>query len=215
MLFVFNRLRTGLREKLARLGRNPLQLYARANGRTIFVRDEGAIMLEAAIVLPILVMMFVGMIEFSQAFTARRKVASTAITTADLVAQVSSVSTPQLNDIVSVSNALLAPFSATPLRITITSVGLDANSNAATLWSCTWSSVTASPTCTAPPQGCTATGTPFTLPSGLLGQAGSSIIVTNATYNYKPPMGQFLIGGVTFNSVSYFKPRLAPCVAKL
>ena len=115
MLFVFNRLRTGLREKLARLGRNPLQLYARASGRTIFVRDEGAIMLEAAIVLPILVMMFVGMIEFSQAFTARRKVASTAITTADLVAQVSSVSTSQLNDIVSVSNALLAPFSATPL----------------------------------------------------------------------------------------------------
>ncbi len=185
-------------------------------GRFAFLaRDEGAVLVEAAIVIPILLMMFVGMVEFSQAFTARRKVVAVVSTVADLVAQRMSVGASDLVDIVSISNSLMAPFSAAPLGITIASVGFDANNNIATLWSCSWSSISGTPSCTEPQQGCSASGASFTLPAGLLTQAGNSIIVAQATYNYKPPIGQFLLGGLTFQPVAYFKPRLVPCVAKL
>jgi Flp pilus assembly protein TadG len=177
--------------------------------------DKGAILVEAAIVLPILVMMFVGMAEFSLAFTANRKVTAVVATAADLVAQRMSVSSADLSDIVSVANNLLAPFSAAPLSISITSVGLDSAGNSATLWSCSWSSISASPSCTDAPQSCAPTGASLVLPADILTQAGSSIIVAKATYNYTPPVGKFLVGGLTFQPASYFKPRLVPCVAKL
>ncbi len=199
MRFHSHRLCTGLREKSAQF----------------IAREDGAILFEAAIVLPILLMIFVGMVEFSQAFTAKRRVASVAITTADLVAQAASVTTSNLNDIVSISNALLAPLSVKTLTVTVTSVGLDANNNAATLWICTWSKIGAAPSCTVSAQGCTATGAAYSLPKGLTLQPGNSLIVTNATYKYNPQIAKFLMGGVTFNSASYFKPRQVSCVTKL
>jgi Flp pilus assembly protein TadG len=178
-------------------------------------RQNGAILVEAAIVLPILVTMFVGMVEFSQAFTARRKVAAVANTIADLVAQKITVNDAGLNDIVSVSNALLAPFSPAHLSLTLTSVGVDASGNTAVLWSCSWSSIAGSSNCTAPVQGCTATGASFTLPEGIPPQPGSSMIAVGATYTYTPAIGQFLLGDLTFRPAAYFKPRLVPCVTKL
>ncbi|MGA7329146.1 MAG: TadE/TadG family type IV pilus assembly protein [Rhodomicrobium sp.] len=168
-------------------------------------RDDGAILFEAAIVIPILLMMFLGMVEFSEAFTARRRVATVATTTADLVSQATSVSTADLNDIVSVANSLLAPYSVSTLNVTISSVGYDANSNVVSYWNCTWSNVSAAPTCASP-------GTAPTLPTGLI-SAGQSIIVAQASYTFTPPIGQFLLGGVPFNSIAYYKPRFTLTVA--
>jgi Flp pilus assembly protein TadG len=188
---------------------------ARCRRLAFLEQDKGAILVEAAIVLPILVMMFVGMAEFSLAFTANRKVTAVASTVADLVAQRMSVAKPDLNDIVSVANSLLAPFPAAPLSISVASVGLNDAGASATLWSCSWSSISGSPNCTDAPEGCAATGATLALPEGILTQAGNSIIVVKATYTYTPPVGKFLIGGLTFQPASYFKPRQVPCVAKL
>ncbi len=173
-----------------------------------FDKDErGAILFEAAIVIPILVMIFVGMVEFSQAFTARRRAGAVASTTADLVAQAQSVTTADLNDIVSVSNSLMAPYPVAPLSLTITSVGLDANNQSIALWSCSWSAVGATPACVA-------NNAPYALPAGLVSQQGNSVIVSDVTYLFTPPVGRFLLGGVTFNPKAYFKPRLTPLVTK-
>jgi Flp pilus assembly protein TadG len=172
-------------------------------------RGEGAVLIEAAIVIPILVMLLVGMVEFSQAFTARRRAGTVAITTADLVAQASSVTTSDLNDIVSVANNLMAPYPVAPLSVTVSSVGYNSNNTIVTLWSCAWTSISAAPSCTA-------TGAAATLPSGLvLSGEAQSIILVQTSYVFKPAVGEFLLGGVTFSQTAYFTPRLSAYVQKL
>jgi Flp pilus assembly protein TadG len=152
-------------------------------------------------------MMFLGMVEFSEAFTARRKVGIATSTMADLVSQTESVTTASLNDIVSVSNSIMAPYPAAPLSITITSVGLDSNGNSVALWSCAWATVAAAPNCAS-------TGAAFVLPPGLLVQPTDTVIVVQTSYNFKPPVGQFLLGGLTFSQAAYFKPRLTAAITK-
>jgi Flp pilus assembly protein TadG len=169
--------------------------------------NKGAVLVEAAIVLPVLILVFVGMAEFSQAFTARRRVQTVASTVADLVAQNASVTTADLNDIASAAAQLMLPFSTTGLTLTVTSVGEDAQNNIVKLWSCTWGNIKTSPTCTAG-------GSYANLPSGLIASSTDSIIVGQTSYTYTPVIGQFLASGVAFSGAAYFKPRVSQTVTK-
>ncbi len=169
--------------------------------------ERGAILIEAALIFPVLLTIFLGMAEFSQAFTAKRRVQSVASTVADLVSQEQSVTTADLADIAGAGAQIMLPFSSSGLSLTIASVGEDANKNITQQWSCSWSSVPASPSCSA-------TGAAYAgLPTGLL-HPGDSIIVATTNYTYTPVAGVFLLGGVTFSGASYYRPRLSASVVK-
>ena len=60
---------------------------------------QGVAALEFAFIAPILLIVFLGSVEFSQALTLDRRVTTIASSTADLVAQSDSISTADLNDI--------------------------------------------------------------------------------------------------------------------
>jgi Flp pilus assembly protein TadG len=169
--------------------------------------ERGAAAIEAAIILPLLVMIFAGMVEMSQAFTVKRRVYTVASAAADLVAQSQTVTTSDLNDIASIGTQLMLPFSSTGLTLTITSVAENSQSKITVQWSCSWSNLSSSANCTA--GGAAYTG----LPSGLL-NPGQSVIIGQTSYPYKPAIGEFLTGGLTFTASSYFRPRLAAAVVK-
>ncbi len=169
--------------------------------------ERGTIAIEAAIILPLLVMILLGMVEFSQALTVKRRVQSVASTTADLVAQSETVTTAQLNDIASIGSQLMLPFSSTGIALTITSVAEDSNNNITVQWSCSWATLSSSANCSA--SGAAYKG----LPSGLL-SAGQSVIIGQTSYPYRPAIGEFLTRGLTFSSSSYFRPRLVSSVVK-
>ena len=169
--------------------------------------ERGTIAIEAAIILPLLVLIFLGMVEFSQALTVKRRVQSVASTTADLVAQSETVTTAQLNDIASIGSQLMLPFSSTGIALTITSVAEDSQNHITVQWSCSWATLSSSANCSA--SGAAYTG----LPSGLL-SAGQSLIIGKTSYPYTPAIGEFLTGGLTFSSSSYFRPRLVSSVVK-
>jgi len=169
--------------------------------------ERGVAAIEAAIILPLLLTIFLGMVEMSQAFTVKRRVHNVAIATADLVAQAETVTTSDLNDIASIGAQLMLPFSSTGLTLTIMSVAEDSQSKITVQWSCAWSSLSSS-------ANCTATGAAYTgLPSGLL-NPGQSVIIGQTSYPYTPSIGAFLTGGLTFTASSYFRPRLAAAVVK-
>ena len=219
--------------------KGPLRLVAAV--RRLAAGGEGAILAEAALVIPVLLLLLVAMVEFTQAFAVRRRTAAVAATTADLVSQAVSISTSDLNDIVSAANNLMPPYSVTPLTVTITSVALAQNPNQVTAnWSCSWSNVAAAPNCAntnTPYLDCGAnanTGAPdcpvssTSLPPGLLGSGndpnnpsvnygtgtGQCIIIVQTSYLFAPTVGRFLLHGVTFNQTSYFAPRNTACVQK-
>ena len=93
--------------------------------------ERGSVAIESAIIFPVLVLIFLGMVEMSQAFTVKRRVQNVANSTADLVAQSQTVTTSDLNDIASIGAQLMLPFSSTGLTLTITSVAEDTQSKAA------------------------------------------------------------------------------------
>jgi len=169
--------------------------------------ERGTIAIEAAIILPLLLLIFLGMVEFSQAWTVKRRVQSVASTTADLVAQSQTVTTAQLNDIASIGAQLMLPFSSAGIALTITSVAEDSQNKITVQWSCSWATLSSSANCSA--SGAAYTG----LPTGLL-SAGQSLIIGRTSYPYTPAIGEFLTGGLTFSASSYFRPRLVTSVVK-
>ena len=169
--------------------------------------ERGTIAIEAAIILPLLILIFLGMVEFSQALTVKRRVQNVASATADLVAQSQTVTTAQLNDIANIGAQLMLPFSSTGIALTITSVAEDSQNNITVQWSCSWATLSSSANCSA--SGAAYTG----LPAGLL-SAGQSLIIGRTSYPYTPAIGEFLTGGLTFAGASYFRPRLVSSVVK-
>jgi Flp pilus assembly protein TadG len=173
-----------------------------------FLREEkGAVLLEAAIAFPILVLIFVAMVEISVGYTARRKAASVAPTVADLVAQQQSVTTDQLNDIVAAARPLLAPYPASAMQLTISSVGIDASGNSIQYWTCNYPDPAQTPTCGA-------NGTEPPVPAGIIAP-GMSVIVVRSTYTYVPVSAAFLTGNLEFQNVAYFKPRMVTLITRV
>jgi Flp pilus assembly protein TadG len=176
-------------------------------GRQKLEGRDGSVAVEAALILPVLFTIFFGMVEMSQAWTAKRRVQGVASAAADLVAQSSAVSTADLVDIAAIASQLMLPYSSTGLALKITSVAADASNNITAQWSCAWANLTSAPTCT------TTAATYTGLPSGLV-SAGQSVIVGQTTYTFRPTIVDFLTSGVTFSSTAYFRPRLVSYVTK-
>jgi Flp pilus assembly protein TadG len=157
---------------------------------------RGSILLEAAFVMPILVLILFSMAEFGQAFMIKRRNAQVASTAADLVAQLSCVTTADLQDISNIGSTILQPYSATPLTLRISSVIQNAN-NATVQWSYG--------------SGPLSVGSTFSLPAGLISQS-QTIIVAQTSYAFTPSVGTFLTGGVTFSASAYNYPRVVSAI---
>ncbi len=162
--------------------------------KTFLSSQRGSVLLEAAIALPVLIAILLGMVEFGDAFTVSRKNARVAQATADLVSQQTNMTAAEASNIANIRTTILQPYDATPSGLRISSIIQNA-SNATVQWSKAWGSLSA--------LGQNAT---FTLPSGLISQGGT-IIVAEASYAFTPVIGVYLTGVVTFDYVAYYVPR--------
>ncbi|MGO9172153.1 MAG: TadE/TadG family type IV pilus assembly protein [Rhodomicrobium sp.] len=170
---------------------------------------RGSVLLEAAIAMPVLVLMLLSMAEFGEAFTIKRRNAQVASTAADLVAQVSCVTTASLQDITNIGAIILRPYSysATIAGLTITSVIQNA-SNATVQWSCATTSTSLTLSCNS----YSSSEPLFSLPPNLVSQ-NQTVIVAQTSYTFTPQVGSFLTSGVTFKAQAFNYPRLSASVA--
>lgn len=175
--------------------RRPVHSAARGFGRG----EHGVTMIEFALVFPMMLLFFIGLVEFGEAFSVDRKLSNIASTISDLVSQEGSVTTAELQDISTIANDLIQPYRAAPLALRIVSVVADAQNRTTVAWTY--------------PVGALAVGSAYALPQSQLTEANSSIIVTQASYAFRPTIGYF-IGSITLNGAAYFRPRLTRVVAK-
>jgi Flp pilus assembly protein TadG len=163
-------------------------------------RDRrGVSAVEFALVLPIMIAMFFGGVEISQAVMADRKVTLVTRTVADLVAQTSTLSTADMSNVLAASSSIAYPFDATRLTVTVSSVVIDGSGNARVAWSCTRNGSVR------------ATNSVVTLPAALA-VANSSLILGEATYVYRPVIGYTITGTLTLADKIYLRPRLTNTV---
>ena len=83
---------------------------------------RGVAAIEFAMIVPIMLALFIGSIEFSQAITVDRRITQIASSTADLVAREKTITTAQLGNVMDIAKILMKPYETSLLRITLTSV---------------------------------------------------------------------------------------------
>ena len=152
--------------------------------------ERAAIVVEFALVLPVLIMIFVGMAEFTEAFTVMRKLAQSAGTVSDLVAQETTVTSSTLANIRLIAEEIMKPYSP-PNSLVIVSVVSDGANTVRVAWS--------DPPIYAQDQ-------IYSLPNDKLTEPNSGLIVTEATYNFTPTLSYFLLGNFTLQERAFFRP---------
>ena len=188
-----------------------------------FLRDRRAVAAtEFALVLPLMLTLSLGGTAITLAVMANRKADMVARTLADLVArqpQGTPVTDAQINSMLTAGTAVLSPFSASPLKVTISSVEFVTDSGAATGYDAKprWSLVSNGGTL----RPCkiltsVANGTPpsaTSLPVGLYGQG--SVIIADIGYTYTPlfaSSGFSTLYGLaslfTWQHSAYMRPRM-------
>lgn len=154
---------------------------------------------EFAVIVPIMLVMFFGTVEFSSGVAVDRKVTLIARTLSDLTSQSLSVANTDLTNFFNASAAILTPYSSTPTKATISELYVDpATLKARVQWS----------------QGSVqrAISSTVAIPTALA-VGGTYLIFSEVSYLYTPTVG-YVMGkaGVTLSDIAYTRPRQSACV---
>jgi Flp pilus assembly protein TadG len=182
-----------------------------------FLRNRrGLAAVEFALILPVMLMLFLGTVELSLALTARADVINLTSTTADLVAQETGITVADLQSVFAAANAILYPYAPNAAQITLTSVVYNTSNANPLMGTVAWSKRNGTGGITHNP------GANFTVPAGIFiaptagnpnPPATQSVIVSEVTYTYSSPVTKFLPVSSIWQNIFYSKPRRVPSIA--
>jgi len=174
---------------------------------------SGLAAVEFAMIFPIMVVLYFGVVEFSSAIAVDRKATQVARTLSDLTSQSMTVADTDIKNFGEAAKAIMTPYPPSPLVSSITEVYIDKVSGVARVqWS---KGLTIGPTgdvsiAAAAPHN---PGDVVTLPLALVAAKGTFVIWSEVSYKYTPAVGIMLAQtGITFRDVAYTRPRLVLCV---
>jgi Flp pilus assembly protein TadG len=170
--------------------------------------SRGNAAVEFSVLVPLMLVMFFGMIEFTSAVAVDRKMSMVAQGLADLVSRYPNVTDVDIANFASIADAMMTPYSPTPLNATITEIYIDPSTG---VGRAQWSKGDAPRL----PAGAT-----VPVPANLIARDASNNIIANqylifteTNYLYKPAIGYVMgIGGVTLSDKMYMRPRSTSCV---
>lgn len=158
------------------------------------LRDErGNAMVEFAFVLPILLTLFIGVVEGTNLLRLERKVVAAAQTAADLITQRRSVNNAELDDILKAAELIFDPFPAAPHSVGVVGVRYDADTGDPEV---DWSA------------GKNGGSIPdaVSLAEGL-GAPGEGIVLVRVTYDYSPVFFDFIVDATSIEQTAILRPR--------
>jgi Flp pilus assembly protein TadG len=173
--------------------------------RTWRLDDAGSALIEAALVFPILFILFFGVSELCEGFIASRRVEAAAFTAADLVARLQTVSSADVTALKSVVDETIKPFPVATVGLVVTSVVVDQGILAVAWSEARGLGVNA--------HALGALGTALSLPVGLV-LPNSSIIVAQVTYRFQSTFSTLIVGDVRLQAEAYQQPRFAQQIAR-
>ena len=162
--------------------------------------QRGVSAVEFALMLPLMVALYLGVVEISQGIAAQRKMTMTTRTVADLVSQTTNVANTYMTNAMNAATAVMAPFPDSNLKITVSSIKI-ADGKATVSWSDTKNGTAR------------AIGSTVTLPAALVADNGS-LILSEVEYAYTPTIGYVISGTLTLKDNLYMRPRQSTCVTR-
>jgi Flp pilus assembly protein TadG len=177
-------------------------LDLRSRLRDFARRQDGMAAVEFAAILPFMLTAYLGGVEIGDGVAINRKVAITTRAVADLASRYSTIKNADMATILSASSAVIAPYTASQLAVTVSQISVDSHGNATYTWSDT--------------QGGSAhaVGSPAILP-GTLATPNSYYIEGEVKYNYTPTLGYVMTGTVTLSNQIYMSPRDSTSVTRV
>ena len=112
-----------------------MQILKRLQIIRFYADRAGVAATEFAIILPVLILMFFGGIELSEAMTVNRRVATAASTLADVLAQSETLTQSEVDGLMDTVTDILEPVDISGLQITVASVELDGSGDPIYVWS--------------------------------------------------------------------------------
>jgi|ERR1039458_7989304 Flp pilus assembly protein TadG len=174
-------------------------LRARLSVMSLMADRRGIAATEFAFIVPIMLVLFFGTVEFSSGIAVDRKVTLMARTLADLTSQSVSVANSDLTNFFNASNGIMTPYDGTPTKATISELYVDPKTLQARVQ---WSQG-------AVPRG---TGSPVAIPAALA-VGGTYLLFSEISYLYVPAVGYVMAkAGITLHDVAYTRPRQSLCV---
>jgi len=168
-----------------------------------FARDRrGISAVEFAMLLPLMVTLYLGVVEVSQGVAIDRKVTLTTRTMADLASRVTSINNADMTSLLNASAAVMAPYPPTPLKIVLSAVTIDGNGVAKIAWSDTLNGTART------------VGATVSLPA-VLNVPNTTLIWSEVGYSYTPTMGYVVTGTLNLSDQLYMRPRLSETVTRV
>ena len=156
--------------------------------------DSGLSAIEFAIVVPIMLGFLLGSVEISNGQLANRRLTQTTSTLADLVAQDTSITNAEMNDIFAAGIAVMYPTNTSGMRMRITSIKADLNGITTVAWS------------DARNMTARTKDAPITVPAGMVAPGGS-VILSEIELSYSSPLGEVIKTAITLKDQFYLRPR--------
>lgn len=174
-------------------------LAARRSVLDLIGDKRGVAATEFAVIVPIMLVMFFGTVEFSSGVAVDRKVTLMARTLSDLTSQSTTVGDSDMTNFFAASNGIMTPYSTAPVNSTITELYVDPNTLQARVQ---WSKGSA-------PRAVRST---VTIPTALA-VGNTYLIFSEVSYLYVPTVGYVMArAGVNLSDTAYTRPRQSTCV---
>lgn len=163
--------------------------------------NEGLAAIEFAMLLPVMITMFLGSIELTDALTCKQKVVGLAATAADLIAQEKNVTDADMSNVFSAVNSIVYPYPTANVKIVISSLVDNGSGGGKVAWS---SAQNGTPR---------AVNSTVAVPAGVI-TTGGSVILAEITYPYTSKVSSMLTGTTNLTSTFYARPRRSSTITR-
>jgi len=177
--------------------------------QALLLRDDtkGVSAVEFAMIIPLMFVMFFGMLDLSNGFAVDRKISQISQGIADLASRYTTLAETDVTNFFIIADAMLTPYDKTQLKATISQVYIDPSTKTAKV---VWSRGDEKKN----------VGTVVTVPTNLIVKDAAGnylpnqyLILGEANYKYVPTIGWVVPkGGLTLTDSMYTRPRQTSCV---
>lgn len=164
--------------------------------------ESGIAAVEFSLILPIMVLLWIGGVEVTSALSVDRRCNNLASAIGDLVARDKKLTPDKISAIFDIAPGALFPYAATGMSMRVTAVKMDGDRNAMVAWSQAEGS-----------QAAYADNAPMNdiVPASLR-VPDSQIIMSEVYYTYTPAVGYVITGAIELDDRMFFVPRLVAAV---